>query len=353
MQAAMGAAGDALAEEAVDGGRDGAQKFRILALSGGGFRGLYTAKVLADIEQHTGGPIAQRFELLAGTSIGGILAVALAMEIPAERMVTLFEQHGEDIFRSRLSGWGLLRSPYTQEALLSLLKSDSLFGDRLIWNCIHPVIVPSINYSSGMPVLFKTPHHPNFSRDHHHLATDVALATSAAPGYFPRHTFGSCQYIDGGLYANAPGLLAVHEAQHFLGATRDQIHVVSIGTMSSRFTVNPSRNRSGGTYDWGGLNPANTPKRLFGIAISAQEALANQMLGHRVVSGQYFHIDDELTDERSRAVALDKADQHAREVLVGAGSEASKRALGDPAFRTLLSSKAAPAVFHHGPNKNA
>jgi patatin-like phospholipase/acyl hydrolase len=348
-------------EEAVDGlnvgmpveGGQQPRRFRVLALSGGGFRGLYTAKILADIEQHLGEPIATRFELLAGTSIGGILALALAMEIPAERMVTLFEEHGEDIFRLRFSWFGLARSPYTQDALLSLLKSDSLFGEHLVGHCRHPLIVPSINYSSGMPVLFKTPHHPNFSRDHHHRATDVALATSAAPGYFPRHTFGSCQYIDGGLYANAPGLLAVHEAQHFLGASRDQIHVVSIGTMSSRFTVNPSRNREGGTFDWGGINPANMPKRLFGIAISAQESLADQMLRHRVVQGQYFHIDDELTDERSRAVALDKADKNAREVLLGAGSEASKRALGSPEFRELLSHRASLPVFYHGPNKNA
>lgn len=328
------------------------QRFRILALSGGGYRGLYTAKILADVEQHIGEPIATRFDLVAGTSIGGILALALAMEIPAERMVSLFEKHGEQIFRARFSLKGLLCSPYTQDSLLSLLKSESLFGDRLVGHCLHPVIVPSINYSSGMPVLFKTPHHPNFSRDHHHRLTDVALATSAAPGYFPRHTFGSCQYIDGGLYANAPGLLAVHEAQHFLGATRDQVHVVSIGTMSSRFTVNPSRNRNGGTYDWGGWNPASTPKRLFGIAISAQEALANQMLGHRIVQGQYYHIDDELTDERSRAVALDKADEHAREVLLGAGAEASKRIIGNPEFRELLSHRAPEPTFYHGPNKN-
>lgn len=345
-----GGPGAGEAEAATPAATDNSSPFRILALSGGGYRGLYAAKVLADLEQHVGEHIGTRFELIAGTSIGGILGLAIALEIPAEEMVVLFEKHGEAIFRRRLSLFGLLRSSYTQSGLQKLLEQNEIFGTKLIGNCKHPIIVPAINYSSGMPVLFKTPHHQNFSRDHRFSVTDVALATSAAPAYFPRHTFGNCQYIDGGLYANAPGLLAVHEAQNFLGASRAQIHVVSIGTMSSRFTVNPSRNREGGTYDWGGFNPVNTPKRLFGIAISAQESLVHQMLRHRIIDGQYFHIDDELTDERSRAVALDKADKSAQEVLLGAGSEASKRCLGNPDLRELLSRRAEPARFYYGPN---
>jgi patatin-like phospholipase/acyl hydrolase len=89
-------------------------RFQVLALSGGGYRGLYTAKILADLEEDIGGPIARRFDLIAGTSIGGILALAIAMEIPAEQMVKLFEQHGQEIFRRRFSLWGILRAPYSR-----------------------------------------------------------------------------------------------------------------------------------------------------------------------------------------------------------------------------------------------
>src|SRR5690606_12077951 len=150
--------------------------------------------------------------------------------------------------------------------LQGLLSKDALFGDRLLGACKHPVIVPSINYSSGKPQIFKTPHNENFKRDHLYRLVDVALATSAAPAYFPRHTFNNNQYVDGGLYANAPGWLALHEAQTFFGQASDQIHLLSVGTMSSKFTVDPRRNRQGGTYDWGGLHPANMPKRLFGLS---------------------------------------------------------------------------------------
>ncbi|HEY0916938.1 MAG TPA: CBASS cGAMP-activated phospholipase, partial [Solimonas sp.] len=181
----------------VDGGSEATPEFHILALSGGGYRGLYSARILADIEQHIGASVATRFDLLAGTSIGGILAMALALEVPAERMVTLFERHGDAIFRKRRSLFGLWRSPYTQQALADLLRQDELFGQRTLDHVRHPVIVPAINYSTGRPVVFKTPHHSNFFRDCHHQLVDIAMATSAAPGYFPRHVFNDNQYVDG------------------------------------------------------------------------------------------------------------------------------------------------------------
>jgi predicted acylesterase/phospholipase RssA len=340
--------GNEMGASGVEGSALPTERFQILALSGGGYRGLYTAKILADLEQHLGGPIARHFDLIAGTSIGGILALAIALELPAERMVQLFEQHGEDIFRRRWSLLGVWRAPYSQSPLAQLLADEGLFGHRTLDACRHPVLVPTINYSTGLPVLFKTPHHPNFSRDFRYRLVDIALATSAAPGFFPRHVFDHRQYIDGGLYANAPGLLALHEARHFLGRPTDQIHLVAIGTMSSRFTVDPRRNRAGGTYDWGGWHPAATPKRLFGIAISAQESLIHHLLSHQLPQGHYFHVDDQLTDERSRAVALDKADAAAQEVLLGSGAERAKWCLGDPMFREVLRHVPPLPVFYHG-----
>lgn len=326
-----------------------ALRFQALALSGGGYRGLYTAKVLADLEQEIGAPIATRFELIAGTSIGGILALAVAMEIPASRMVELFEKHGAEIFKRRFCLWGILRAPYSSERLKELLSDDDIFGSHTLGDCKHPVIVPAINYSTGQPQLFKTAHHANFKRDHTFSLVDVALATSAAPAYFPRHTFNNNQYVDGGLYANAPGLLALHEAQSFLGQRPEDVYMISIGTMSSKFTADPRRNRSGGSYDWGGLHPINMPKRLFGLSISVQESLSDFMLKHRLPS-RYIPLDDVLTDERAGAVALDKTDGPAREVLLGAASERSKVSLGQPDFIKFLQHQAVPPTFYYGNN---
>ena len=162
-----------------------ALRFQVLALSGGGYRGLYTARVIADLEQTIGESIGRRFDLIAGTSVGGILALALAQEIPAERVVILFEKHGQEIFKKRWSFGGIWRAPYTTTKLRELLGADELFGQRLLGSCRHPVIVPAINYTTGSPVLFKTAHHPSLQRDYRVPLVDVALATSAAPRLLP------------------------------------------------------------------------------------------------------------------------------------------------------------------------
>ncbi len=161
-----------------------AKPFQILALSGGGYRGLYTAKIIADIESEIDAPIGTRFDLITGTSIGGILALALALEIPAQRIVDLFVKHGEEIFKKRWSLLRYIRAPYSPEPLRRLLVSKDLFGEMCLGACKHPVIVPSVNYSTGAPVLFKTSHHADFKRDHRFRVVDVALATSAAPAIF-------------------------------------------------------------------------------------------------------------------------------------------------------------------------
>ncbi|BBU30275.1 hypothetical protein BTHE68_40090 [Burkholderia sp. THE68] len=295
-------------------------------------------------------PIARRFDLIAGTSIGGILALALALEIPAAQMVELFVEHGRDIFRPRFTLGGFLRAKYSSEHLRNLLEQESLFGERLVGDCMHPVIVPAINYTRGQPVLFKTPHHETFKRDHRYRVVDVGMATSAAPTYFPRYVFDNCQYVDGGLFANAPGLLGLHEAQKFFGRLGDiaDVSLLSIGTMSSKFTVDPSRNREGGLLDWGGVKPAATPQRLFGLSISAQESMTNFMLGHLLPENNYLHVDDVLTDERARSVALDRVDAAAREVLLGSASEEAKHLLGKKQFAQFMQHSPAQPVFFYG-----
>jgi patatin-like phospholipase/acyl hydrolase len=319
-------------------------RFQILALSGGGFRGLYTAKIVADLEEESGKPFASHFDLIAGTSVGGILALALALEIEAARIVTLFEKHGSEIFCKRRSLWGVIQAPYSADGLRALLAAEDLFGSQLLGACKHPVIIPSVNYSTGEGVLFKTSHHPDLRRDHRAPLVDVALATSAAPGFFPRHRYANSQYVDGGLFANAPGILALHEATQFFSRTDDDVHLMSIGTMSSRLTVDARRASTGGHLDWGSGNIVNAPKRLFSLAISVQETLSYNMLNHRLRE-RYVHIDDDNSDERARAVALDKTDAAAREVLLGTAEQQSKRCISDPRVREVMNHTAQSPRF--------
>jgi predicted acylesterase/phospholipase RssA len=309
---------------------------------------LYTARLLADLEDYFGAPAGTRFDLIAGTSVGGILALALAYELPAQKIVTLFEKHGREIFKKR-APFGYLKAMYSAEPLRALLSDSDFFGQRTLADCRHPHIIPSINFTTGKPVIFKTPHNPKLVRDHERLAVDVALATSAAPLYFPRHMILSSQYVDGGLFANAPGFLAVHEAEFFLDQRPADVHLMALGTMSAAFTVDPRRNRKGGMLSWGGWNPVNTQKQLFGLAISSQETLIDFVLGHRL-GRRYLHVDDELRDEQARSVALDKATPQASEVLIGRAHERVKWLLGsEPRCSEFFAHQPSPPKFYHRP----
>lgn len=324
-----------------------ASRFQILSLSGGGYRGLYTATILAELERALGKPLARCFDLLAGTSVGGILALGLALEIPASHLASLFERHGDEIFRHHFSLRGYFRARYRTASLTALLSRPDIFGARLLESVMHPVVVPAINYSSGLPVVFKTDHHPSFKIDYRHSLVDIALATSAAPFYFRRHIFDNNQYVDGGLFANAPGLVGLHEAETFFKGvcSMGDIHMLSVGTMSSIFTVNPDENCQGGLRDWGQGKALRAAQRLFNVAISVQESFTDNILRHRLTDERYILLDDILSPDRALAVALDKTDAAAREVLIGAGKERAKQALGDRRVTTLLRHTAPPSQF--------
>lgn len=87
-----------------------------LALSGGGYKGLFSAHILVELEKQFGCPIAQKFDLIAGTSIGGIIALALALEIPAEDIEKMFLENGKIIFKKRffLSNGLFFKSKYAR-----------------------------------------------------------------------------------------------------------------------------------------------------------------------------------------------------------------------------------------------
>lgn len=324
-------------------------RFQILSLSGGGYRGLYSAVILAELEKEAGRPLARCFDLIAGTSVGGILALGLALEIPATKLVDLFALHGEEIFQTQTGSiFGLLKAKYSTTSLQSLLRRPEIFGHRLLGCSQHRALVPAVNYSSGQPVIFKTPHHVDFKTDWARPVTDIALATAAAPFYFRRHLLEHNQYVDGGLFANAPGLVALHEAEHFLSASCEDVHLLAIGTMSSRFTVDPRRNSNGGILDWGRGSPVSAAQRLFGVTISVQESLTDNILLHRLTSNRYVKLDDPLTPDRANAVGLDRTGSAAREVLIGSAKERAKHALGDSQIDSFLKHIAPTATFYYG-----
>ena len=313
--------------------------FNILALSGGGFRGMYTATVLAALEKAAGKPIAQCFDLICGTSIGGVIALALGLEKPAEEIAATIEKRGPEIFPNSNKSWSRrfskARRYFIAEYSNAPLKrvADELYGDSTMHYSRHRLIIPTVNYSTGKPQFFKTPHHDTFRADRKRKMSDVALATSAAPIFFPVYQSeetSSC-YVDGGLVGNAPGMFGVHEAMHFCGRNIADINLLSIGTMGGEFRMDSSKRLNKGILQW--------REKVFLLAVSSQEKVADFMLRHQL--GERYSLIDELpTHEQAPNIGLDIADKAAIQTLKSMGEESAKAFIGKPEANAFLSHSA-------------
>lgn len=311
--------------------------FHILALSGGGYKGLYTAEIIALIEERTGKPFGSHFNLICGTSIGGILALALASrEISARTVVEKLMAVGPEVFRPvelpkqriakptamakkeadkriyELSGFtidrGVIAAKHDSAPLKVVLQE--IFEDRKIEDLKTRVLVPTVNWTKGGPQFFKTPHHPRFTLDGKRALVDVAMATSAAPIYLPNYEFEHQVYVDGGLVGNAPGIFGVHEAEHSVDeeVDRGDIYLLSIGALSSRITANQSETLNKGLAQWN--------SRIFDLMMACQEQTANFMLEQKM-GDRYCMIDSYTSADQDKVVALDKAGDAATSTLLG------------------------------------
>lgn len=327
--------------------------FWILALSGGGYRGLFTATVLQEMEKRCGVPLAKKFDLIAGTSVGSILAAALAKEIPADRLPKLFQEHGKTIFHGWWKQWPLLKmlnlgffsARYSAKGLNSVLSRDDLLGNAIFNALEHRLMVPAVNLSKGSAQFFKTQHCADYHYDGTVPLKDAVIASAAAPTFFPVHRFNQNRYADGGLVANSPALVAFHEAVHKLGIPPDRVHVISIGTMNKSVTMDPRSPldigliTGGGWRFWKGWR-----QRVFEVTLAAQEQLSEDMLKH-ILKDKVLRIDVPLEPDQTAVVSLDSVTDAANEVLEGQAREAAKKELTGPTYDRWMSHTASPAQF--------
>ena len=309
--------------------------FQVLSISGGGFKGLYSATLLAEIEANIDSPLARHFDLLAGTSIGGILALAIAAEIPIAKAQRAFEQEGQTIFGNSPSPQGLFRmlkrahrSPHNAGALRRTL--ETVFDPALtMGDLVHPLIIPAVNLSKGDTQVFKTNHHHDFWSDQALSVVDVAMATSAAPTYFPVFRMQDSLYADGGLYANAPDLMALHEATHFMGAQEEDLRMLSIGTTSSRFSFAAAESLRFGIMQW------FFHDRLSRAVLACQQQSVIHMMRHRL-KDRYLRLDHDLSSEQERSVGLDIATNSAQGTLKSLAHATAQNYLKHPVLTTIL-----------------
>jgi patatin-like phospholipase/acyl hydrolase len=226
-------------------------RFQILSLDGGGIRGLFSAAVLAAIEEDLATRVVDHFDLLVGTSTGGIIALGLASGMRPREIVDFYLSAGPRIFGDP---WGLrwfqhwIRRKYSQHPLREALQN--CFEHKTLGECTTRVVIPSYSLGDDDVYLFRTPHHERLRRDWRVPLWKVALATSAAPTFFPcSRDVDKLRLIDGGVWANNPTMVGIVEAHVTLAVPLNAIAVFSIGTTNALNGRRPSLD-SGGKLPW-------------------------------------------------------------------------------------------------------
>lgn len=270
--------------------------FKILSIDGGGIRGLIPAKVLAELERELGDEnpdfrLYQEFDLICGTSTGAILAIGIALGIPARELVDFYKQYAKEIFpkwyfkilpqNARI----LATTLYSNKNLRQKLKdtfSKANGGDIPLMNDLKTKIcIPSFNGNLGEINILKTKHHEVYTRDYKLPAHEVALASASAPVYFPPHSFSfdnefgkgtNVNMLDGGIFANNPSLIGILEATDRLGQRFEDIRLLSIGTGKSRHIIKRSWMPKNFWY-WFIPRP-----RLLEITLDSQSQITEQYL---------------------------------------------------------------------------
>ena len=246
-------------------------RFQILSLIGGGIRGSFVTSLLYELERKLGRPIAESFDLIAGTSTGGIIAAGLAFGLSAKQMQDFYVNYGEQIFTPRppyqakglmraifpLANWafkkktgGSLDAAFRARFCPFALQDafDQGFGEATLKSVeFTRLIIPAVNLTNGEPHIFRSRHLPKGLHDQNVKIADVAVATTAAPTYFPHRPIDGSDYVDGGMWANDPSLVACAEAirikQYEEGKSNtssfDDVHLLSIGTGRAQFSLSP------------------------------------------------------------------------------------------------------------------
>lgn len=258
--------------------------FTILSLDGGGVRGFLSATILANLEsflnQSRGEqlPIGARFDLIAGTSTGGIQALGLAYGLPASALAGFFETHSATVFSKRdRAGFFArkFRPAYDAHKLRSAL--ETVFPPTAtLADLKTDVCITSVSLQNAKPRLHKTDYlHRNPARQSESLV-DVALSTSAAPTYFPAHSSKhSSNLVDGGVCASNPAMIALVDALQFQRSSkrgtkgptdRAEIALLSVGTGEScAMPFDYKKLSTGGELTWA--------RPFYQVAIESQSEL--------------------------------------------------------------------------------
>lgn len=330
--------------------------FKILSIDGGGIKGLYSSTVLQHLEQKYG-PISDYFDMICGTSTGGLIALGLALKIPASEISNMYENHGHVIFPKRSKIGGILRQTfwggkYSDKPLRKVL--EGVFGEAKIKDLNNLVCIPSYSITDARPWVFKFDHHEGaepLDRDNKALCVDVALATSAAPTYFPLCEIGYYdykQFIDGGVWASNPTMVGVIEAMsYFVGPGKkfDSIEVLSISSLNNTGGKATGLKRERSFLNW--------RNDLFDTSINGQSYFTDYMM---TKLGEMNHIkvhylrvpSEQISAEQQHLVQLDCATTEGLRFIKGKGNDRGELAKKDLSIKHFFNHHKNYNLHNHG-----
>ena len=314
--------------------------FRILSIDGGGIRGIFPAAFLGGLEERylSGASIARCFDLIAGTSTGGIIALGLASGLSAAELRDIYVRRGCEIFPPvRRGALGVVeralkglssyfRYRYDREALMRVLEET--VGERTLGDAYSRLCIPSFDGRYGEVYVFKTPHHPDYRKDRTELMTKVAAATGAAPTFYQPLRDGGYTFVDGGVWANNPVMIGLVDALTCFAVPRERVCILSLGCGDEPYSVGRLKVFSGGLFAWMDIICA-------AMRLQSQNALGQA--GLLIGADRVVRVDVPTTDDR---IALDDWSRASEEL-----PEAAIAALmhnGERVAATFLSEFALP-----------
>ena len=315
------------------------QEFRILSIDGGGIKGIFPAAFLAGLEERYlgGASVAQYFDLIAGTSTGGIIALGLGAGHTAAALGELYLRQGREIFppQRRLGRlWAsihrLVRYRYSRDALSQAL--DETFGQRKFGESTSRLCIPSFDGRHSEVYVFKTPHHPDYKLDGREMMSKVAAATSAAPTYFRPLDDGGFTFVDGGVWSNNPVMVGLVDALACFAVPRERIRILSVGCGDNPYTVGAFRKKLGGMLAW---------SNIISAAMRSQSLSALGQAGLLIGADRIVRVDAPLN---GKPVQLDDWKRASHELPLAATAALQKH--GQTVASLFLQEPATPYAPH-------
>lgn len=259
---------------------------RVLALDGGGIRGIVPCKILEFVETQTGYRIHQLFDMVAGTSTGGMLACGLTKPTPktAREMRALYMDRGPEIFsrswgESIKTAGGMMGPKFGCAGIDKVLTDE--FGMQKLGDCITPTLVTSYEIQMRAAIFFCS------WRNGDNYLRSVCRATSAGPTFFPPAHFGPGPnlmgaYVDGGLISNNPALMALIEACTYYECSFNDVVVLSLGTGSDEQPIMYNDCVGWGAVKW--VRP------LIGILMDGASSLVHYQMQKIMPPERYLRL---------------------------------------------------------------